>query len=61
MYSLFCFKEGVDLRKYFLRGCDAFVDKTLQGGLKTLEDCEVRVMEFGDKVDTGEQNVSLVM
>lgn len=37
---LFFLKLSTEVCQAFLKGCDNLLDRTLQGGLKTLEDCE---------------------
>lgn len=38
--SFFFLKLSTEVCQAFLKGCDNLLDRTLQGGLKTLEDCE---------------------
>ncbi len=42
---------GHNVRQAFLEGCDLFVDKTLHGSLKTVEECEIRLQGFSDLLD----------
>ena len=57
-YSLNVFQLGHDVRQAFLEGCDIFIDKTLQGSLKTVEECELRLQGFSDMLD--DSDVSLI-
>ena len=49
-YCFFTHQLGHDVRQAFLGGCDVFMDKTLQGSLKTVEECQVWVQGFTDCV-----------
>ncbi|KAL5013073.1 hypothetical protein ScPMuIL_011624 [Solemya velum] len=39
---------GHDVCQSFLAGCDIFIDKTLQGAIRTLEDCETQAQILSD-------------
>ena len=42
---------GAPILQYFVRGCDAFIDKTLQGGIHTIEDCEAKTLAYQDSAE----------
>ena len=46
---LLTFQLGHDVREFFLSGCDVYIDKSLQGGLKAIEGCDYRVVSMVDK------------
>ncbi len=46
--NAFALQLGHDVRQAFVEGSDLFVDKTLQGSLKTVEECEFRLHSFSD-------------
>ncbi|CAH1787951.1 unnamed protein product [Owenia fusiformis] len=45
-------KIGHDIRQAFLTGVDIYVDKTLQGGRKNLEECESKVEGFSENLQS---------
>lgn len=49
---------GVDVCLAFLSGFETFVDKTLQGALRTVEDLEVKAQHLADS--TRDSGVSLI-
>ncbi|XP_013411513.1 uncharacterized protein LOC106174479 isoform X3 [Lingula anatina] len=48
-------KLGHDIRQVFLTGCDVFLDKTIQGGLRSLEECEINVQTLAENQNTNQQ------
>ncbi|KAL4216665.1 cerebellar granular layer structural organization [Mactra antiquata] len=45
-----------DISQSFFKGCDIFIDKTLQGALRTIDEFEIKAQEF---VDVGHSNTTL--
>ena len=56
--ALVTFQVGHDVRQSFLSGCDVFIDKTLHGGLRTVEECEIRLQSLNDDMS---QNMPVSM
>ncbi|XP_064650144.1 kinesin-like protein KIF14 [Lineus longissimus] len=43
------------IKMSFLGGSDLFIDKTIQGGIKTVEDCELSIQTLGDNTGYREE------
>ena len=39
---------GADVCQSFFSGCEAFIDKTLQGALRTVDDLETKAQSLSD-------------
>ncbi|KAK3605864.1 hypothetical protein CHS0354_017768 [Potamilus streckersoni] len=61
------FGVGPELCQSFFSGCEVFIDKTLQGALKTVEDYEIKAQSFtdlaADTLQLGDvpQNIEIVV
>ena len=42
------FQVGADVCQSFFSGCETFIDKTLQGALRTVDDIETKAQSLSD-------------
>ena len=50
---------GDDVKQHFLGGCDQFIDKTVKGSVKTVEECRIKVKSLEGEFRQSSASVSL--